>query len=105
VEVLAQRLAQGRGVSVGGSHEPARLEAGELQHASPRVHGAARLLRIEPNELGFAVGTECTQRLVRPARQAAGTSTYSHGAQMLKAMLGDRITAALALGQPVDHLR
>jgi hypothetical protein len=68
MEVLAQCLAQGWGVGVGGRHEAAWFQAGELQHASSRLHGASCLLCVESNELGFAVGAEGAQRLVGPAR-------------------------------------
>ena len=43
-EAHAQRLAQRRRVGVGGRDEAVRLDAGELQHAPARVHGAAGLL-------------------------------------------------------------
>ncbi|MGA9874619.1 MAG: hypothetical protein WBQ21_02310 [Solirubrobacteraceae bacterium] len=44
VEVLAQRVAQGWGVRVGGRHETARFESGQLQHASAGVDRASRLV-------------------------------------------------------------
>jgi hypothetical protein len=104
VEVLAQRLPQGWGVGVGGRHEAAWFQAGELQHASSRIHGASCLLCVQPHELGFAVGTECAQRLIGPTRQTADASARSHRAQVLEAVLSDRVAAALALDQPADHL-
>jgi hypothetical protein len=95
VEVLAQRVPQRGGVRVRGRHEAARLEPRELQHAPPGVDRASRLMRVQADELGLVVGAERAQR----------TSVRAPGAQVLKAVLGDRVAVALALHQPAHHLR
>ncbi len=104
MEALLQSLPQGRRVGIARGHEPARLEPGQLQHAPPGVHGAPGLLGIEAQELGFAVCSERARKAPHPVG-AARPSTGPARAQVLEAVLGDRVAAALALDQPLHHLR
>ena len=98
VKALAERAPQRRGIGVAGRDKAARLDPGELHQAPAGVHRAPRLVRVEPQELAFVVGIERAQRPV-------GAAPASPGAQVLEAVLGDRVAAALALDQPTHHLR
>ena len=88
LERRRERLAQRVGVGVGGSDEAARAHAGEPQDAAAGLDRAPRLVAVEAEELGG--------RVAAPRRGRRGA--------VLEAVLGDRVAARRALGQPLHHL-
>ena len=88
VERRRERLAQRVGVGVGGGDEAARAHAGEPQDAAAGLDRAPRLVAVEAEELGG--------RVAAPRRGRRGA--------VLEAVLGDRVAARGALGQPLHHL-
>ena len=71
-----------------GATKPRGLHAGEPQDAAAGLDRAPRLVAVEAEELG--------RRVAAPRRRRRGA--------VLEAVLGDRVAARGALGQPLDHL-